>query len=66
MEVCMLIYTMAYAYIVYIGKGTDNPLWYSCLGDPMVTGAWWATVMGSQRLRHNWAHSTHTVCWILF
>ena len=21
-----------------------NPLWYSCLGNPMDRGAWWATV----------------------
>ena len=29
---------------------------------PMDRGAWWATSMGSQRVRHNWAtkHSTQT------
>ena len=26
------------------GAGNDNPLWYSCLGNPMDGGAWWATV----------------------
>ena len=26
------------------GEGNDNPLQYSCLGNPMVRGAWWATV----------------------
>ena len=26
------------------GEGNDNPLWYSCLGDPMDRGTWWATV----------------------
>ena len=25
------------------GKGNDNPLQYSCLGNPMDQGAWWAT-----------------------
>ena len=25
-------------------EGNDNPLQYSCLGNPMVRGAWWATV----------------------
>ena len=28
------------------GKGNGNPLQYSCLGNPMDTGAWWAIVYG--------------------
>jgi len=28
------------------GKGNGNPLQYSCLGNPMDRGAWWATVHG--------------------
>ena len=28
------------------GEGNGNPLQYSCLGNPMDTGAWWATVYG--------------------
>ena len=28
----------------FSGEGNDNPLQYSCLGKPMDTGAWWATV----------------------
>ena len=28
------------------GVGTGNPLQYSCLGNPMDRGAWWATVQG--------------------
>ena len=31
------------------GIGSDNPLQYSCLENFMDRGAWWATVMGSQR-----------------
>ena len=31
------------------GEGNDNPLQYSCLGNPMDRGAWWATVQGSQK-----------------
>ena len=27
-------------------EGNDNPLQYSCLGNPMDGGAWWATVHG--------------------
>ena len=26
------------------GEGNGNPLQYSCLGNPMDSGAWWATV----------------------
>ena len=26
------------------GEGRSNPLQYSCLGNPMLRGAWWATV----------------------
>ena len=28
------------------GEGNGNPLQYSCLGNPMNRGAWWATVHG--------------------
>ena len=28
------------------GVGDGNPLQYSCLGNPMNRGAWWATVYG--------------------
>ena len=28
------------------GGGNDNPLQYSCLGNPMNRGAWWATGHG--------------------
>ena len=31
------------------GEGNGNPLQYSCLGNPMDTGAWQATVIGSQK-----------------
>ena len=27
-------------------EGNDNPLLYSCLGNPMDRGGWWATVHG--------------------
>ena len=30
------------------GEGNGNPLQYSCLGNPMDGGAWWATVHGLQ------------------
>ena len=31
---------------VTFGEGNGNPLQYSCLGNPMDRGAWWATVHG--------------------
>ena len=34
--------------------GRGNPLQYSCLENRVDGGAWWATVHGSQRVRHGW------------
>ena len=31
------------------GEGNGNPLQYSCLGNPMDRGAWWAAVHGVQK-----------------
>ena len=28
------------------GEENDNPFQYSCLGNPMDRGAWWATIHG--------------------
>ena len=30
--------------------GNGNPLQYSCLGNPMDRGAWWATIQSHQEL----------------
>ena len=35
------------------GEGNDNQLQYSCLGNPMDRGAWWATVQGVAKKDHN-------------
>ena len=35
------------------GGGHCNPLQYSCLGNPLDRGAWWATVYRVQRVRHD-------------
>ena len=40
------------------GGGNGNPLQYSCLENPMDRRAWQATVMGLQRVRHDWATNT--------
>ena len=37
------------------GEGNGNPLQYSCLENPMDRGAWWATVHGVERVRHDLA-----------
>ena len=34
------------------GEGNGNPLQYSCMGNPIVRGAWWATVHGVARVGH--------------
>ena len=39
------------------GEGNGSLLQYSCLGNPMDRGAWWATVLGVARVRHNRAHT---------
>ena len=35
------------------GERNGNPLQYSCLGNPMDRGAWWATVHGVARVRQD-------------
>ena len=34
------------AYLIIFGEGNGNPLQYSCLGNPMDRGTWWATAHG--------------------
>ena len=41
--------------ILTIGRGNGNPLQCSCLENPMERGAWWATVHGVPRFRHDLA-----------
>ena len=42
------------------GEGNDNPLQYSCLGNLMDKGAWWAVVHGVARVGCDSAH-IHTL-----
>ena len=37
------------------GEGNGNPLQYIAWRNPMDRGAWWATVHGVARVRHNLA-----------
>ena len=41
------------------GNRSSNPLWYSCLENPMDRGAWWATVRGvaKSQTRLKWQHA---------
>ena len=41
------------------GEGNDNPLQYSCLGNPMNRGTWWSTIYGvaQSRTRLKWLSS---------
>ena len=42
------------------GKGSGNPLQYSCLGNPMNGGAWRATVRGvTKEVGHDLATKQH-------
>ena len=41
------------------GEGNGYPLQYSCLGNPMDRGAWWATVHGVSK-SHTQLRNTHT------
>ena len=47
------------------GGGNGNPLQYACLGNPMIRGAWWATVhavtLNARARTHTHTHThTHT------
>ena len=37
------------------GEGNGNPPQYSCLENPTDRQAWWATALGSQRVKHELA-----------
>ena len=41
------------------GEGSGNPVQYSCLGNPMDRGAWWATVHGGHRETDTTEHTHH-------
>ena len=45
----------------YPGRGNGNSLQYSCLGNPMDRGAWWATVHGVTKSRTRLEHAHVTV-----
>ena len=38
-----------------IGEGNGNPLQCSYLENPKDRGAWWAAILGSHRVRHDWS-----------
>ena len=42
--------------------GNGNPLQYSCLGNPMDRGAWWAIVHGVAKNQTQLSTETHIIC----
>ena len=38
---------------IFRGGGNSNLLQYSCMGNPTDREAWWGTVHGVARVRHN-------------
>ena len=42
------------------GEGNGHPLQYSCLGNPMDRGTWWATVRGVAKSRTRLSDLTFT------
>ena len=44
------------------GEGNGYPLQYSCPGNPMERGAWWATVHGVSRVKHNLVTKQQHTC----
>ena len=47
-------------------EGNGNPLQYSCLRNPMVRGAWQATVHGVAKHTHTHMHTQKLLIWKLF
>ena len=41
-------------------EGSGNPIWYSCLGNPMDRGAWLATVHGVAKSQTRLSNLTFT------
>ena len=58
-EVCNVI---TLHILVLLGEGNGNPLQYSCLGNPIDRGAWWASdsPWGCKRVRHDLATKQQT------
>ena len=49
-----------------LGEGGGNLLQYSCLGNLMDRGDWWATDHGVAKVRHNWATKQQcTHIWVM-
>ena len=42
------------------GVGHGYPVQYSCMENPMDRGAWWAIVIGLQRVGHDLSDGAHT------
>ena len=47
------------------GEGNSDPLQYSCLGNPMDRGAWWAAVHGVTKSRTRLSDFTYLLTYLL-
>ena len=52
-HIAVLLVTKFKLALLTSGEGNGTPLQYSCLENPMDRGAWWATVRGVERIRHD-------------
>ena len=58
---CLLIWEAIFHLLgVKVGEGNGTPLQYSCLGNPMDGGAWWAAVHGVAKSRTRLSKFTFT------
>ena len=48
------------------GEGNGNPLQYSCLGNPMEGGTWWAIVHGVAKSRTRLSDFTLCILYIQY
>ena len=46
----------------FLGEGNGNPLQYSCLGNPMDRGTWWATVHRATKSQTQSSKETTIAC----
>ena len=49
----------------FFREGNDNPLQYSCLGNPMDRGAWWTMVHGAVKSSTRLSTQIRHTLWVL-
>ena len=59
-EKCCVYFSCHLFFQGSLGGRDGNPLQYSCLENSMDRGAWWATVHGVERVRHNYSNQHYS------